>query len=697
MLKNYRVLLLLGVALAFCSGVYAATIHVPADQPTIQTGINVAVNGDTVLVAAGTYVGDGNRDLDYGGRLIVLISEDGPEFTIIDCQAGSSNQHYGFYFQSEEDSTAVLDGFTITGAFDSRAAVRCSTSSPSVYSCIIRDNQCGGVYVSNNSNPRFKGCSITNNEGRGVWVRRSGGDTQYSSLALTGCTVSLNRGDGIRDESGRLVVSGCDINTNDSCGIRVDYPAQMISTRVDSSLVRNNGLTGIFIKRFMGGQFLIDNCTVVSNQDGILFYWDFPKSGSDLLSADSSYVLNTIVASNRSRGIVHLAPDFEYRLSCNDAYNNPDGDYVGMIYQAWDDYGNICADPLFCDAANGDYHISGTSPCAPANNSCSANMGSSPVGCTLPWECGDADGWQRVNIVDEIFILDYILDGAISRIWPPYYRNGASPSPLSSGNPDGLCGISVNDVVYLNNYIFNYGPAPTDCPQPVGCTLTPSDRDTVVIGLADYHCYTGGDSIGIPVFLSNSDTVSAFSLGFACPSDSFTISSASWVGSIVPQTGYWSSGFSIRALHNQGLVAAIGTGPISEGRGIIPPQSGGLLFTINLRLKAAHVTSDLALDTSWVGPSGEFMLVGNRKNASECFAVRPAVTSILFKCGDANSDAAVDISDVVYLIAYIFSGGSAPSPLLAGDANCDSAVDISDVVYLIAYIFSGGAAPCASC
>jgi len=64
--------------------------------------------------------------------------------------------------------------------------------------------------------------------------------------------------------------------------------------------------------------------------------------------------------------------------------------------------------------------------------------------------------------------------------------------------------------------------------------------------------------------------------------------------------------------------------------------------------------------------------------------------------GDANGDATVDISDAVYLISYIFSGGSAPSPLLAGDANCDSTVDISDAVYLISYIFSGGAAPCAA-
>lgn len=76
----------------------------------------------------------------------------------------------------------------------------------------------------------------------------------------------------------------------------------------------------------------------------------------------------------------------------------------------------------------------------------------------------------------------------------------------------------------------------------------------------------------------------------------------------------------------------------------------------------------------------------------QSFVVGPS-----YVCGDANGDAAVDISDAVYLIAYIFSGGGAPDPLLAGDANCDSAVDISDVVYLIAYIFSGGQAPCAGC
>jgi hypothetical protein len=64
--------------------------------------------------------------------------------------------------------------------------------------------------------------------------------------------------------------------------------------------------------------------------------------------------------------------------------------------------------------------------------------------------------------------------------------------------------------------------------------------------------------------------------------------------------------------------------------------------------------------------------------------------------GDANASGGVDIDDVVYLIAYIFSGGPAPVPyaIASGDPNCSCSVDIDDVVFLIAYIFSGGPDPC---
>ncbi len=66
-------------------------------------------------------------------------------------------------------------------------------------------------------------------------------------------------------------------------------------------------------------------------------------------------------------------------------------------------------------------------------------------------------------------------------------------------------------------------------------------------------------------------------------------------------------------------------------------------------------------------------------------------------CGDANNSGEVNISDVVFLISYVFAGGNAPAPMVAGDADCNGSVNISDAVYLIAYIFSGGLMPCAGC
>ena len=63
-------------------------------------------------------------------------------------------------------------------------------------------------------------------------------------------------------------------------------------------------------------------------------------------------------------------------------------------------------------------------------------------------------------------------------------------------------------------------------------------------------------------------------------------------------------------------------------------------------------------------------------------------------CGDGNGSLGVDIDDVVFITAYIFSSGAAPQPLESGDANCSGDVDIDDVVYLINYIFAGGSAPC---
>jgi CubicO group peptidase (beta-lactamase class C family) len=68
-----------------------------------------------------------------------------------------------------------------------------------------------------------------------------------------------------------------------------------------------------------------------------------------------------------------------------------------------------------------------------------------------------------------------------------------------------------------------------------------------------------------------------------------------------------------------------------------------------------------------------------------------------YVCGDADSSGEIDIDDVVFLIMYIFAGGSPPNPYVAGDADCSGGIDIDDAVYLISFIFSGGEEPCTFC
>jgi hypothetical protein len=68
---------------------------------------------------------------------------------------------------------------------------------------------------------------------------------------------------------------------------------------------------------------------------------------------------------------------------------------------------------------------------------------------------------------------------------------------------------------------------------------------------------------------------------------------------------------------------------------------------------------------------------------------------VQFLCGDVNKDGVVNVTDVVYLINYLFIGGPPPVPILqVGNVNRDGVVNSADVVYLINYLFISGPAPC---
>ena len=69
-----------------------------------------------------------------------------------------------------------------------------------------------------------------------------------------------------------------------------------------------------------------------------------------------------------------------------------------------------------------------------------------------------------------------------------------------------------------------------------------------------------------------------------------------------------------------------------------------------------------------------------------------SLTVLGIQCGDVDGNGAgPDISDLVYIVQYMFGGGPAPTALWAADFDCNhSQVDISDLVYLVQYMFGGG-------
>jgi len=64
------------------------------------------------------------------------------------------------------------------------------------------------------------------------------------------------------------------------------------------------------------------------------------------------------------------------------------------------------------------------------------------------------------------------------------------------------------------------------------------------------------------------------------------------------------------------------------------------------------------------------------------------------RSGNVDAIGDIDISDLVYLVTYMFDSGPDPIPYESGDVNCTGDIDISDLVYLVEYMFGTGGEPC---
>ena len=153
MVRGCGTLLLAGLIVLFPVISFSATINVPADQPTIQAGIDTAINGDTVLVVPGTYSGPGNRDISLDGKSLVIIAPGGPTVTVIEIGGSAVEPHSGFLLEHGENTDTKIIGFCLTGGYDSTGAGMRFTfgSKATIYHCEFINNHAtrygGGIYI----------------------------------------------------------------------------------------------------------------------------------------------------------------------------------------------------------------------------------------------------------------------------------------------------------------------------------------------------------------------------------------------------------------------------------------------------------------------------------------------------------------------------------------------------------------------
>ena len=171
----------------------AATLNVPAQYATIQAAVTAANTGDTVLVADGTYTGAANRNIDFGGKDLIVKSASGnPANCVIDCQQGGC----AFILQSGETAQSLIAGFTITNGLGFvvnglhyGGGIYMTSSNPVVNNCVFT----GNIAIAGDGGGMYGGAAI-NCVFTGNYVRNSGGGLAHG--VATNCTFTGNTGGG---------------------------------------------------------------------------------------------------------------------------------------------------------------------------------------------------------------------------------------------------------------------------------------------------------------------------------------------------------------------------------------------------------------------------------------------------------------------------------------------------------------------
>ncbi|MBN2054715.1 right-handed parallel beta-helix repeat-containing protein [bacterium] len=400
----------------------AATVHVPAEQPTLQAGIDAADHGDTVLVADGTYKGPGNRGIDVHGKAITVASENGPEHCVINCES----QDRAFLFDDAETGACRVQGFTIRNGYrsgddGSGGAIQCYEASPTILECVFEFNEAtngAAIWCTRGSTACVEDCIFRNNEGTdggGICV------SAHSNPWIHDCLFSANE---------------CTNGGGIFCG---EYSAPSISCCVFDDCHATNGGA---IACDNGSDPLVVNCLMTNCG---------ATNGGGVYCSDSS---PSIVACTIADNLGTIAPGI-FSLSSNPAvtcsiiWNGGWEEISGNcqvthsdILGGWAGTGNFDEDPLFAIGPNGGYYLSHLAAGQTAESPCidAGAMAAAAVCATLPTGtvCLDSLSTSTAGSTDQAIVdLGYhypaVIPAAVT-LWMPatYFEPGNDCSCLAT-------------------------------------------------------------------------------------------------------------------------------------------------------------------------------------------------------------------------------------------------------------------------
>jgi len=370
----------------------ANTANPSADFNNIKDAISspTTTDDDIIVVNPGIYTGADNRDLDFLGKAITLMSTNpnDPDIvatTIINCE----NLGRGFLFFSGEDANSIVDGFTITnGKGDLGGGMQIVNSSPTVRNCIFSGNignyVGGGIYC-NQSSPTVKNCIFIGNSSA------HGGAGMYnytnSSPNVSNCNFINNSaytnqtgvcsGGGIHNRSDSSpTITNCKFigNTAKQDGGGIYNQTSSHPNVTNCTFINNSGRGGGGIYN-NGCNPKIVNCTFSKNRTNL-----YNPGGAICNSASSPEIVNCIIWDNKGTSPSEIYPTTLLTVS----YCDVKGGYPGGT-------NIINLDPLFVDPDVNDYHLQPDSPCIDAGDPCGVYAGQT-----------DIDGEPRVfgNYVD---------------------------------------------------------------------------------------------------------------------------------------------------------------------------------------------------------------------------------------------------------------------------------------------------------